>query len=507
MEVEQEIGGKNHGQSRSLEQKQELSIQRQQKDTGAYMYAKKFRKKYCVRRMGLGESHIWIYDGKSYEPLSDDELEYLIYELLNEGDKMSNKSVKGLVKEIKYNVDFKTRGSAIFEIGRKHVFAGEDFKSIYGKVVCDNGIYNVRTREFSTKFSPEYPFYFRVHANYLNDISDEEIKTPCFDKILSDACNNDAESVKTIMDAFGTCLIPDRAKQILVLGTASNSGKSLLFGHFLDSLLSSKRVSHVSLSDISKPFSLGNIEEKVLLSCLDCDMGVVPSGAVGLVKRITGEDMISVRQIYKSQKDIMVRFKLIFGTNGSFAPAQPDAGWTNRIIALPFICEKLAEEIDLNMPLKLEAEKDMIVTKVLRNLSECVDGENIKIRESVLSKKCKEMWCSPTDYLDEFMAEQIHITGEKDHNYKADELYKAYIDFFHQRKMQKKENKLCAALPQKQLIKKLEERSNGCIHKYRVKVTDRPGEYATYPNAVYRICGLLLLNGNDNSDISDIARE
>lgn len=85
----------------------------------------------------------------------------------------------------------------------------------------------------------------------------------------------------------------------------------------------------------------------------------------------------------------------------------------NRLFVLPFIHELSDEEIDMRIPEKLEAEKDAIVTKLLRLMRETLmpDG-SIKLYESPASKALKFKWTMQNNDFEDFFRQMVELTGD-----------------------------------------------------------------------------------------------
>lgn len=451
-----------------------------------YLLAKEIIRKHELKRLSKTETAIWRFTGKSYEPLNDQRLGELIYSEIPEGIKLQVRSCKG----IKQNVIEFIRDELAQAVGKgnkKFYFSSEDYEDIMGKVVLQNGVYDIRRGRLE-KHDATKPYYYELKASYLT-VSDECLQTPAFDKLISDACGGDEDSVRMIIQGIGMLLMPDKNKKFPVLGPASNSGKSVLCGRFLEEILPRSRISHVPTSALAGKFALGNAEELLLISCMDVDIGAISSAAAGVIKRATGEEIIMTEKKYGGQKETEVRFKFVFGTNGSFCSQGYDAGWQNRILVLPFIHETPEEEMDPYLFDKLMEEKDAIVTKMLRTLRSAVTEKGeLLVKESELSLKLKYSWTMVGTYFDEFMSEMVEITGVEEENYSTAELYEAYVMYYICMVSQNSEQRNNKKLSDSEFVSNVLKYGRGLIEKKRTK--NSFGK--RFKNAHYRICGLLL---------------
>ena len=225
----------------------------------------------------------------------------------------------------------------------------------------------------------------------------------------------------------------------------------------------------------------------------------ISPAAAGCIKRATGDDVISAERKHKDVKDIFVRFKFVFGTNGGFCTSRYDPGWANRLFVLPFIHELSDEEIDMRIPEKLEAEKDAIVTKLLRLMRETLmpDG-SIKLYESPASKALKFKWTMQNNYFEDFFRQMVELTGNDLDNYSSAEVYDAYSRFFICRSRQDKGYGDRHKLTKTEVISNLKKCGGGLIEKKRMNQSRKEH----FKNAHNRICGFLLKSPDifDNID-------
>lgn len=461
-----------------------------------YLLAREIIRKHKLKRLSKIGTTVWGYNGKSYVPLNDQKLGELIYSEIPEAVKLEVSSCVRIKKNV---IEFirDELAQAVKEGNRDFYFSRVDYKDIMGKVVLQNGVFDIRSGMLE-EFDATKPYYYELNANYL-EVHDDRLYTPAFDKLISDACGDDRESIQMIMQVLGMLLIPDSSKKFPVVGPASNSGKSVLFGGLLEEILPRERISHVATSELKDKFVLGNAEDMLLISCMDVDMDTVSAATAGVIKRATGEEVISVQDKYKPRKDIEIRFKFVFGSNGSFRPQKDDKGWQNRILAVPFIHETPEEEMDMHLLDKLLEEKDAIVTKVLRAMASAITGEGeLQVRESELSIKLKYSWTMPNTCFDEFMGDMVDVTGEEADNYSTDELYEAYCQYYICSVRRKHGNCSNRRLSRTEFANNVLQYGCGLIERRRV--SQSRNEH--FKNAQSRICGLLLKSADifDNAD-------
>ena len=455
-----------------------------------YTFAIEILNKYRIWHLDSSDWTLWIWNGHFYEPLNDDKLESLIYGDLPAKFKSTLKSCK---KSIQATAEFIRRECELRPIkseksGRSYkTFNKKDMRKIYNRVVLKNGVYDVMTGKM-IEFDEKLPYYYEIKAKYISKDS-SKLNTPYFDKLLKDATGGDKDSIQMIHYAIGMLLLPNKCKKFIVAGNASNSGKSILFGQFLDSLFDASRISRVDSSKLGGRFALGDCEDKLLISCLDIDENVLSSKAAGVIKRATGEEKISSEAKYKSSKETIVRFKFVFATNFGFTTSRYDAGLVNRILALPFIKETAEENQIADLAEKLQEEKDKIVTKILREMRDVIkeDG-SIVIPESDLSKQMKSSWTTVNSLFEEFCEKIVDITGDEEDYISWENLYESYRQYFFLKS--KSSNVHYEILPKQAFIKSFMNKAEIGYGGKVEQVRRRKFGDNEYPNAVRRLTGI-----------------
>nr|WP_288546102.1 DUF5906 domain-containing protein [uncultured Blautia sp.] len=487
MDEKSDARKKQKTSKRIKEKKQNFSLNN---EFNPYTFAIEILNKYRIWHLDSSDWTLWIWNGHFYEPLNDDKLESLIYGDLPEKFKSTLKSCK---KSIQATSEFIRRECEVRPIkseksGRSYkTFNKKDMRKIYNRVVLKNGVYDVMAGKM-IEFDEKLPYYYEIKAKYISKDS-SKLNTPYFDKLLKDATGGDKDSTQMIHYAIGMLLLPNKCKKFIVAGNASNSGKSILFGQFLDSLFDASRISRVDSSKLGGRFALGDCEDKLLISCLDIDENVLSSKAAGVIKRATGEEKISSEAKYKSSKETIVRFKFVFATNFGFTTSRYDAGLVNRILALPFIKETAEENQIADLAEKLQEEKDKIVTKILREMRDVIkeDG-SIVIPESDLSKQMKSSWTTVNSLFEEFCEKIVDITGDEEDYISWENLYESYRQYFFLKS--KSSNVHYEILPKQAFIKsfmnKAEIGYGGKVEQVRCR---KFGD-TEYPNAVRRLTGI-----------------
>ena len=435
---------------------------------------------------------MWVFNGKVYEPLPTQRMEDLIYQNLPEDVKISSKSCKNIKKSVAGYIEDECAETVIPSAKPRKfakIFSLDDIREIYGKVPLLNGVYDVQEDKI-LPFDQTKPYYYILNATFLEDVSDKKLETPFFDKLIGDATGWDEDSMRMICYALGMLMLPNKCKKFIVAGNASNAGKSVLFGRFIDRIFDPARICRVEPDKLGGRFALGSTSDKLLISCLDINEGTISADAAGTIKRVTGEERITTEEKFQPQRETVVRFKFVFGTNSGFSTNKYDRGLANRIMVLPFVRETPEKEQIPDLLEHLCKEKDKIVTKILRMMKNVIkeDG-SIEIPESWLSIQLKNEWTTINTFFPEFCKEAIEITGNLNDFITKEELYEAYQLFFVKMNSMRQGVSKCQLMSKQDFLKNIMNIDTSKIQEKR----SRSFGNVTYKNPVRRITGIKLL--------------
>ena len=180
-----------------------------------------------------------------------------------------------------------------------------------GCVLFENGMFNICTGVCEMHTPPERFCIYKVHANYTWYKSE----TPVFDRFLDDITEGHKDIKVLILTFLGYCLIPDLdAKCFFVLGTAPNSGKSILI-KLLERLIGEEVVSNSTLHGLDRQFGMANLIGKVLNTFGDLPGGMLKEKAVSCIKALTGDDKVPIEKKYKDEFSYQNMAKFVFATN------------------------------------------------------------------------------------------------------------------------------------------------------------------------------------------------
>ena len=234
--------------------------------------------------------------------------------------------------------------------------------------VLRNGVYDVMRGRLRKHNHKDLVFSW-VDAEYC-----EDGRCKHFRKFLRDVTGGNEILQERLWQAIGYMLTQStEAKAFFVMGTAPNSGKSLL-GNFIESLFDERYVSNIALNAFHRPFELAPIAGAAINVSLDLPAARLNADAVSMVKQITGDDGFNVNPKHVSPFRYRSRAKLLFATNFPVELLEWDEAFWNRLVYLPFDYSVPRERQDFLLPGRFQQERDAIVSEALRHVKPLVEN-------------------------------------------------------------------------------------------------------------------------------------
>lgn len=240
---------------------------------------------------------------------------------------------------------------------------------------------------------------------------DPAAKCPEFKKFLRRVLERDPDTGKALtkgdrrlpllQEWFGYTLLCDARFQkfLLMLGEGSN-GKGVIL-NLWGQMLGEENVAHVSLDQLSGRFALQPLIGKMANICGDlCEIDAV---AEGVLKRLTGQDNITVDIKNRPAVTMAPTLKLVFGTNALPRFSDKSRGVWRRLVAMPFRVVIPEAEQDELLADKLEAELPGILNWALRGLRRLLgQGQFSPCVVCAEAAKRHQLDCDPvTQFVDE----------------------------------------------------------------------------------------------------------
>jgi putative DNA primase/helicase len=191
---------------------------------------------------------------------------------------------------------------------------------------------------------------------------DTRAKCPLFEKVVSDALNNDTEMVAWFQRLMGYTLLSNPKEQFMVIpyGSGSN-GKGTILNAIREVLGDhAKNAKAETFMDTGRTSDGPNESVLRLKGSRFVYMSEPSSGAAfntGLVKTVTGGDAVTARAPWgKASIEFVPTWVIIMPTNHKPIIKDSDDGIWRRMKLIPFVRKFTGAEKDADLPEKLKAE-------------------------------------------------------------------------------------------------------------------------------------------------------
>jgi putative DNA primase/helicase len=295
------------------------------------------------------------------------------------------------------------------------VFVNGSFEdSDVNKLVLANGVYDLKTNSFSSKFDKN------LHARTSHPISyDETAECPTFDGYLRQIVGE--ENMNFVYEWFGYNFYRKyRLQKMLFIYGSGGTGKSTLV-EILRELIGKESYSAVSLKSLAKErFSAAGLHGKTANFDSEAKQEYLGDGA--FLKQLTGEDTIYADR--KNQEPIYFYnyAKLTFVMNHLPAMRDFSGGLTRRMLILK-IDKKLTDEVIEKFPKEvMMREMAGIFNKAMQGLRRALNQNSFSISDGM--DENVEKWVQGNDVLSLFIEDECEI-GEN----KKTPVKEAYSDY------------------------------------------------------------------------------
>jgi putative DNA primase/helicase len=284
------------------------------------------------------EKILWRYDSKEgiWKNNAEQYLKTLIRNSLLGDEQQKKNYVEEIIAHIKdttYDEDFEVDSNP-YTIG------------------FNNGVFDLKDGKIK-EFSKEYRL-----TNKLNiDIDENITECPTIDKFFADCVGEEYKSI--LYDLIAYCLFRryPYPKLFFIYGPA-NTGKSK-FLELLEKFLGKDNYCSVEPQDIQKDihataqmqFKLANIVSDINYDAMD---------NINQVKKITGEDTIKVRNMYREPYNTKIFAKQIFSTNKLPIVKEKTRAWYRRVYTIEFGNIVQNDKIDRFLMEKLTKKEELM---------------------------------------------------------------------------------------------------------------------------------------------------
>jgi len=277
-------------------------------------------------------NEIWFYNGSYYEPNGEHIIRYWVEQLLEEDtSEYYKREVVGYIRD-------------------KNPKNRQIFDNPLNLINLQNGVYNLETGEL-LEHSPSYHFINELPVKYNKKAKCPKIKKFLFEIIYE-------EDIPVIQEFFGYCLYRRYSihKMIMLLGEGKN-GKSTLL-NLLRKFLGQDNVSGKDIQGIiSNRFGINSLYGK--LANIAGDMPSKGLKRTGILKSLTGEDVVNADIKYKKDFNFVNFAKFIFSANTLPMTDDDTYAFYRRWILISFPYTFEGKNCDTDIIEKISTEKEM----------------------------------------------------------------------------------------------------------------------------------------------------
>ena len=323
-----------------------------------------------------------------------------------------------------------------------HIFYDKDFNKNLDEnkdLLCfNNGVYDLKKMKFR-KGRPNDYISLCTNIDYKPyDEKDENIKNlnNYFEKVFID--EDIREYMKLLLSSFIQGHTPDEKFHIFTGSGANSKSKlielfSLSLGDYAGilpvSLLTQKRGACGSASP-----EMARAKGKRFITFSEAEEG--DQIRVGLMKELTGGDIITARALFKDPIEYKPQFKLILTCNKLPYIPSTDGGTWRRLRVVPFtskftfkpdLTKKNEFMIDTNLNKHFEIWKESLISLLIFKFN---DYKKNGIREPIEVLKYTNKYRADTDLNLQFIQDNLIKTNDKNDIIKFNELYAIYKTWY-----------------------------------------------------------------------------
>lgn len=284
--------------------------------------------------------------------------------------------------------------------------------------------HNPKYREIGVipwEYAPgKYPAEYKIKRSGLV----EEVEPLFFDHWISEAIP-DPEDQRMLLEYLGyTMTLETNAQRFLMICGAGGTGKSTLLS-LIESIIGVNNISSVSLQGLQDRFAPAELYLKQANICADIPLTALSE--IDMIKKLTGEDLITADRKFKSNLLFRSYARLFFSANDiPINLSDKTNALYRRMMILKM--DHIPEEIDPDLLNKLKTEIPNIITKVVEALYDASITEEANIiNESTQSKKAVNEARKNSDTVEAFLSDRCEI-GD-DFKIGRSEIYGYYCNY------------------------------------------------------------------------------
>ncbi|MFB1489319.1 MULTISPECIES: phage/plasmid primase, P4 family [unclassified Thiocapsa] len=285
-----------------------------------------------------------------------------------------------------------------------------------------NGVIDLKTRIFRPHASSDY---LTKRANVIYDAS---ATCPLFEQFIAEILCQDSELIRYVQTFLGYLLIganPERAIFIL-LGNGQNGKSTLVL--VVQTILGAYARS-MPRRTLLKSGYIGTGDD--LMSMVGYRLLVISELeetdklAAGKLKSLTGNDIVSARNLYESYQDITIDGKIVILTNEKPVVNDKSNGMWDRMHIVPFNHRVEETEVDKMLDKKLLQESAGILNWMLDGLRMYFEQG---LQETTAMKQLKQKYRLDSDPIRYFM--DIHYDMSAKETIRSASVYRHYKSWY-----------------------------------------------------------------------------
>lgn len=288
-------------------------------------------------------------------------------------------------------------------------------------VAFQNGVYDCLRGRF-LDFSPEFYLFSKLEVNYRRNV-----RADIFERFLDEVGGGDTEVGNLVWEMLAYILMPTNdGKCFFVMGTAPNSGKSLL-AKVIEAMFPDSAVNRSPIASISGRFGLASMADKRINIAPECVDERISAEVVNNIKLLTGEESVNVERKGVDASREYITCKLLIATNCATAFAVKDSAFWNRMRIVPFLYSVPKEDQRTDLFEDLKRELDSIASIAVSEFSGPLIESNYQFTVPDASARLMSQWRnSSLDALKEFLECRCEITNDPSDFIAVGELYDEY---------------------------------------------------------------------------------
>jgi P4 family phage/plasmid primase-like protien len=259
-----------------------------------------------------------------------------------------------------------------------HWVGGGEDRPANEYLAFSNGLLHVP----SMNFCDHTPKYFSLSRLPYPWLPDDQRKPEKFEQFIEMQLGPDY--VNFIYEMFADCLMSfTRLRNYYLIYGIGKGGKSTLT-ETLEKLIGIENRCAVELQDFASDFGLEDAIGKKLILVSEATAPVRVAGVVDKIKRISGNDAVSIKQKYKKPLTVRLNAKIVVISNRFLSLEDQSGALYDRLIPIPFM--KRVNNPDINFPMSLVPELPAICRLALESYQRLQERSALILPEASTTK-------------------------------------------------------------------------------------------------------------------------